>query len=267
MKSNQVLKNVVWLNRLALFVGALSISAGVAGCAVVATPPTADEVRALAPTGNLRVGVFPGSATKDVTYDLGKALAARLGVGFELVEVKTLNELLDAVKAGKVDFTGTNASPARAKIMDFTSTVLDIELGYLVLTDAGIATMADMDRPGLRVGVSQGSTSQTTLPTILKSAIIVPVATLKLAAEMLGNQNIDVFATNKSYLLDMSDGIKGSRLVDGNWGVEHWAVGVPKGREKGLMYLQQFADRARLDGVVKNAVERSGVRGIVIPQI
>ena len=251
--------------RSSFFIVTLVVSLAFAGCAAMTVAPTAEERQTLAPNGRLRVGVYPGSPTKRVITDLGKALAVRLGVPFELVELKTQSELLAAVGAGKVDFTGTNPSPARMAQMDFTSTVLDIELGYLVVRGSRVSKISDVDRPGVRIGVTQGSTSQTTLPMMLRSATVVPVSTLKLAGEMLIDRKIDAYATNKAILFEMSDGLSGSRILEGNWGTEHWAVSIPKGREGGLKYVQKFTEMARADGLVKSASEGAGLRGAVIP--
>jgi polar amino acid transport system substrate-binding protein len=249
----------------AIGASAVAAMAVLAGCTAIPVPPSADERLALAPTGRLRVGIHPGSPTRGVIADLGQALAARLGVPFELVDLKTQTELLAAVSEGRVDFSGTNASSARVLLMDFTRPMLDFELGYLVLPGSPVSTIADVNRPGVRIGVTQGSTSQTTLPAILKNATVLPVPSLKAAGEMLTRRDIDAYATNKPILLGLSDGLPGSRVLDGRWGVEHWALCIPKGREPGLGYLRKFADDARSNGMLRTAVEKAGVRGAVIP--
>lgn len=256
----------MFICRSSLFAVALVVSLALAGCAGVTASPTAEERQTLAPNGRLRVGVYPGSPTKRVIADLGKALAERLGVAFELVELKTRAELVTALSAGRIDFTGTNpSSPARVAQMDCTSTVLDIELGYLVVPGSRVSTVSNVDSAGVRVGVTQGSTSQITLPAMLRNATVVPVLTQKLAGEMLIDRNIDAFATNKAILFEMFDGISGSHILDGKWGTEHWAVCIPKGREEGLIYLHKFTEMARADGLVKSAAERAGLRGAMIP--
>ena len=64
-----------------------------AGCAAGPVAPTQELRSLLAPTGKLRVGVYPGSPSsfikdketgenRGLTYDLGKELARRLGVPF-----------------------------------------------------------------------------------------------------------------------------------------------------------------------------------------
>ena len=119
--------------------------------------PTAEVRQALAPTGKLRVGVYPGSPfsmirdaasgeTKGLTVEVGKALAARLGVAYEAVEFQRAAEILAALKAGKIDVSLSNATPARAQEYGWTPPLLLIELGYLVLPGSPVTSFADVDR-------------------------------------------------------------------------------------------------------------------------
>ena len=70
--------------------------------------------------------------TRGLAFDLGQEFARRLNVPFEPVEFPQIANVLEALKQGQVDFTVTNASPARAQNVDFTSPILGVELGYLV---------------------------------------------------------------------------------------------------------------------------------------
>jgi polar amino acid transport system substrate-binding protein len=200
---------------------------------------------------------------KGVSFDLGKEFARRLGVPFEPVEFPRIAEVLEALKKGNVDFTLTNATAARAKDIDFTAPILDIELGYLVLSGSPVSTLTDVDRPGIRVGVTQGSTSQSTLSRQLKNAVLVPAPTLKNAIEMLSLRKIDAYATNKASLFEMSDQLPGSRVLAGRWGLEHLAIGIPKGRDQGMAYVRKFAEDAKSEGLVKRAADKAGLRGAI----
>jgi hypothetical protein len=71
----------------------------------------------------------------------------------------------------------------------------------------------------------------------LKNAIVVPAATLKIGIEMLAEHKIDVYATNKANLFEMSDALPGSRVLDGRWGIEHLAMAIPNDRNAGLAYF------------------------------
>lgn len=241
------------------------------------TPAVDPQVRqALAPTGKLRVGVYAGSPTSMVTdaktgqkvgvaLDLGRELARQLDVPFEPVEFRRVAEVIDALRAGAIDFTFTNASEERARIVAFTDPLIDLELGYLVPAGSPVQSQAEIDQPGRRIGVSQGSSSQGKLTQAYKNAAVVPVASLKVAADMLSNRQLDAFATNKGILYEMSDGLPGARILGGNWGLEHLAIAIPKGREAGMPFMRQFAQTVRTQGLLKSIVEKSGLRGTANP--
>jgi len=201
--------------------------------------------------------------TKGVSFDLGKELAKRLGVAFEPVEYPRLAKVLEALKSGQVDFTVTNATAERAKVVDFTPPVLGLELGYLVLPGSPVSTLADVDRPGIRVGVSQGSSSQGVLTREFKHAQVVPAPNLKSAGEMLSQRKVDAFATNKGILFQMSDSLPDARVLDGRWGLEHMAIAIPKGRDQGMAYMRAFAEDVTAEGLVARAAGRAGLRGTV----
>ena len=261
--------------RLTLSASLLALAL-LAGCAAP-TPAVDPQVRlALAPTGKLRVGVYPGSPTSMVTdaktgekvgvaLDMGRELARQLGVPFEPVQFQRVAEVVDALKTGAVDFSFTNASPARAKEVDFTAPLIDLELGYLVPPGSAMQSAADADRAGMRIGVAQGSTSQGALTRTYKAASVVPVPSLQVAGNMLKQGQLDAFATNKAILFEMWDGLPGFRILDGRWGLEHLAVAVPKGREAGLPYLKQFAQDAKTSGLLQSIIDKSGLRGMVKP--
>jgi polar amino acid transport system substrate-binding protein len=245
-----------------------------AGCATPVVAPSPEVQRILAPSGKLRAGLYPGTPTsiirdpvsgesKGVGYDLGKEFARRLGVTFEPVVYSKNAEVLEAVKTGQVDVAFTNATAARAKDMDFTAPYLAIELGYLVPSGSTILTLADVDRPGIRLGVTEGSTSDGQLSRDLKSAVVVRAPTVKSGTQMLAEGKIHAFATNKATLFEMSAELSGSRVLDGRWGVEQHAIAIPKGRDAGLPFARQFAENAKAQGLVKAAVERAGLRGTV----
>jgi polar amino acid transport system substrate-binding protein len=254
------------------FLAAATLWAGLAGCASQPTAPTAEVRQSLAPTGKLRVGVYPGSPSslvkdpatgeaRGVTVDLGKELARRLGVPYEQVEFPRVAAVLDALKAGQVDFTVTNASPARALDVNFTAPLVELELGYLVVPGSRVTAIADVDRPGIKVGVSQGSTSQGALTRTLKNAVVVPAPTLKAAGEMLTKGEVDTFATNKAILYEMADELRGAKVLDGRWGTEQLAIAIPKGRDAGMDYARSFAAEMKADGQVRRAAQRAGLRG------
>lgn len=265
-------------NWLLALVASAALLAGCASPFTAPAPTPNPGVRStLAPSGKLRVGVYAGSPTSmvldkngqkvGITLELGREMARWLNVPFETVEYPRIAEVIEAMKRGEVDFTFTNATDARAKDVNFTLPMVSLELGYLVGSGSKLQTIADVDRPGVRVGVTQGSSSQTTLGQKYKHATLVPVDTLKQAAQQIKLGQLDAFATNKGILYELADNVPGARILGGAWGMEHMAVAIPKGRESGLPYVSSFALTVRRDGTLQSVIARSGLRGTVDPSI
>jgi polar amino acid transport system substrate-binding protein len=228
----------------------------------------------LAPSGKLRVGLYPGTPTsilpdpqsgepRGVGYDLGKVLAGRLNVPYVPVVFSKNAEVLEAVKNGNVDIAFTNASAVRARDMDFGPPYLEIELGYLVPKGSVISKLADVDARGHRIGVTEGSSSDSTLSRDLKNAEIVRAPTVKLGIDMMSAGKLDAFATNKAILFEMAEKLPDSRVLDGRWGVERHAIAIPKGRDGGMAFLRKFTEDVKSEGLVRAAIARAGLRGTV----
>lgn len=259
--------------RRQLFAITLGLAAMLAGCA--SAPPANSAVKAaLAPSGKLRVGVYPGSPTSmvrdaktgevvGVALQLGQALGQQLGLPVQVVEFSRLALVLEALKAGAIDVTFTNATEARAREMDFTDPLLQLELGYLVPPNTTLTGVNDVDRAGIRVGVGLGSSSQGTLTRSFKNASVKTSASLAQAQQMLLKGELDAFATNKAILFEMNQGLPGFRVLEGRWGTESMAMAIPKGRETALPYVRQFAKDARASGLLASVVSKSGLRGTV----
>jgi polar amino acid transport system substrate-binding protein len=239
----------------------------------VTTTPIPERPQALAPSGKFRVGVYPNSPfsmvrdpvsgeMKGIAVELGKALAMRLSVPYEQVEFRRPAEIYEALKAGQIDMTIVNATPERADQFAWSPPLMLIELGFLAAAGFPVTTMADIDRPGVRVGVTQGGTMNSALARELKNATVVPAATLKNGIEMLAQHKIDAYATNKANLFEMSDALPGSRVLGGRWGLEHLAMAIPKGRDAGLAYMRTFVEDAKSEGLVERAAVRVALRGV-----
>ena len=266
------------LLRIAILASALLVSACVGlPTAPVAQPlpiaASAEARNALAPSGRLRVGVYPGSPTSwvknpktgesvGVALELGRLMAQTLQVPVQVVEFSRVAEIIEALKAGQVDMTFTNASPARAREVDFSAPLIQLELGLLVPPGSSLRSFADADRAGVRIGVSQGSSSQAALGQRLQQARVVTAASLSAAQDMLKAGQIDAFATNKGILFEMAEKLPGYKVLDDRWGLENLAIAVPKGREAGRDFLQSFAEQVQRQDLLKGMAERAGLRGV-----
>jgi len=245
------------------------------GCASINTAPTPEAREALAPTGKLRVGLQLGSPhnvikdstsgeMKGVGFDLGKELARRMAIPFEPVLYPSVGALLESGKSGAWDVAFVGYSPERAKEWDFTALHLEMEFGYLVAGGSSISTMPDVDRPGIRVAVQEKSQPEVFLTRNLKNAIVVRAPSLAGTLEMLKTGKADVIFSIKPSLFEAASQLPGSRVIDGRPGVDPHAMAMPKGRDIGAAYARQFIEDAKSEGLVKAAIERAGLRGVVV---
>jgi polar amino acid transport system substrate-binding protein len=245
------------------------------GCAGISTAPTPEERQALAPTGKLRVGlqlgnplnVIKDSASgemKGVAFDLGKELARRIGVPFEPVLYPSVGAVLDSGKTGAWDVAFVGFSPARAKEWDFTPLHLEVEFGYLVPAGSAISTMADVDRPGNRIAVQQKSGPDAFFSRTLKNVAVVRESSNPGALEALRSGKADVMGSLKPILFEMSNKLAGSRVLDGRPGIDPHAMAMSKGRDPGVAYARRFIEDAKSEGLVKAAIDRAGLRGVIV---
>ena len=258
-----------------LLVGALLLS----GCASwnstsASVPSVSQQIKStMAPTGVLRVGVYLGSPTSlvrvgpsgesfGIALELGKTLGHQLGVSVQVVEFPRVAEVIAAIKDERVDMTFTNATAARAKEIDFTAPLVQLELGILVPTTSSIKNFGDVDKQSVRLGVSQGSSSQSVLGQRLKQTTIVPVPSLEVAASKLQNKELDAFATNKGILFELHEKLSGFQVLQDRWGLENLAIAIPKGRQDALPFLNVFAQKVRENGQLDLMIKRAGLRGM-----
>jgi polar amino acid transport system substrate-binding protein len=241
-----------------------------AGC--VAGPTAGVQQSLLAPTGKLRVALIDGSpanvlrdaagTSRGVGYELGRELAKRLDVPLEMLLYASVDTLLEAGRAGKWDVTFNGITPDRAEHFDATPPHLELELGYLVPRGSRIASFAQVDQPGVRVGVSRSSAVDIALARTLKNARLVRAAGLAGNLDLMRSGDVDVIAANKPNLEQIAQQLPGARLLEGSPGVEAQGLLVPKGRgDAALRYARQFIGEAKSSGLVKGALDRAGLHG------
>jgi polar amino acid transport system substrate-binding protein len=61
----------------------------------------------------------------------------------------------------------------------------------------------------------------------------------------------------------MSDTVPGSRVLDGNWGLEHMAIAIPRGREQALPFVASFVQDVQGSELLTQIQRDAGLRGAV----
>jgi polar amino acid transport system substrate-binding protein len=232
-------------------------------------PRVADLVQA----GKLRVGLgvvaghwaIKDSATgelRGVAVDLAKALGQRLGIEFVPVEYPSPPKILDGLQTNAWDVGFLGVDPSRAALVDFSPPYLQIEATYLVPASSSIRNIAEADKSGVRIAVANNSVEEIALKRIIKHAELRNVDTLPAGFDLLRAGVVEALAAPRPTLLLFASRLPGSRVLDEPFHATFAAMVVPKGQAARLAYISEFVEEAKTSGLVQQAIEHVGVRGV-----
>ena len=257
--------------------GLLLCIAVLSGCASHLERPSPAALNELAPTGKLRFGVVAAPeqtsffVVKDadgkprgVTVDLGRALARQLGTPIEFLVAPNSGEVTDALSSGAIDAAFMPVDDERRKIVEFGPVYAVGENTYLVRAGSDIRTIADVDRPGIRVIGIAGTTTIRTSGRLLKNTTITAVRSVDQALEMIGSGKADAFALTRDSLQPLAARVPGSRILDGAFHQIGIAIAVPKNRPNALAYVTKFLEDAKASGIVRRAFDEAGLKEIPV---
>ncbi|MEV4316098.1 transporter substrate-binding domain-containing protein [Actinocrispum sp. NPDC049592] len=219
----------------------------------------------LAPTGVLRASINLGNpvlaqgtpeAPTGVTVDIAREAGARLGVPVELLCFDAARKSVEAMAAGEADICFLAIEPAREAEVAFTAPYVVIEGVFAVPQDSGLRTVADVDSPGVRIGVKKGSAYDLYL-----------TRTLKFAELVRGTENTEAFRAQR---LEALAGIRQPvtafveanpdvRLIGERFMQIRQAVGTPRNRpQAAIRFLGELVDELKANGFVAESLRRAG---------
>jgi polar amino acid transport system substrate-binding protein len=161
-------------------------------------PRVQDLVRA----GKLRAALFLPQFTKNTVIgeirgdmhlvETARALATRLGVELMLVDYPTPIKAAEGLKVSACDVAFLGIDPSRAADVGFSPPFVELDFTYLVPAGSSIRSVADADRPGVRIAAIRNHASTVTLSRMLKDATLVyadtPDPNLRSAADRTGGR-------------------------------------------------------------------------------
>jgi polar amino acid transport system substrate-binding protein len=227
----------------------------------------------LAPNGTLRVGLNysnflivlgdgPDGEPRGIAPDLGRELARRAGLPLQYVKFDGAGKLFDAVKSGQCDVGFLGAEPQRANEVEFSPAYLELPVTFLVPPGSPIRTIADVDREGVRVSVSERSAYDLYLTRNLKKAQIIRTPGIPASFDTFIRDKLEALAGLKPKLVEEQARLPGSRILEGEVTSVQQAIGAPKGRTAATQYLREFAEDVKRSGFVARAIEKHNVRGV-----
>ncbi|MGF1595897.1 MAG: transporter substrate-binding domain-containing protein [Acidimicrobiales bacterium] len=239
-------------------------------------PPSPEAVAALAPTGTLRAAInlsnfllVTGRGAdgnpEGVSPDMARELAAHLGVPIELVRYKTPAAMADDAPSGVWDVGNIGAEPQRAAVIDFSAAYCEIEATYLVPAGSPLTSIADVDRPGIRIASAARAAYDLWLENNLQHAELVHASGLDGSFELFVDEKLDALAGLRPRLTTDVDKLPGARVLDGRFSAVQQAMGTPTGRHgAGYEFLKGFVEEAKASGFVADLIDRHQVDGLSV---
>jgi polar amino acid transport system substrate-binding protein len=227
------------------------------------------DMEAVVRAGEIRVALYPPTYARDPhtgelsgwTIDVLRALGARLGISGKPIEKRSPPEAVACLVAGDCDVAMLGIEPTRAAEVDFAPPL--VELDYTVLTSASVYghTLAELDRPDMRIAVVSGHASTLALERQLGHAELVYADKLEAAFDLLRQGKVEAFASVREIVLCCSEQWPGSRVLDGRYGSNLIGMAVPKGHADRLAWVSAFVEEVKASGLVQEALDRIGWRG------
>jgi polar amino acid transport system substrate-binding protein len=237
----------------------------------ISDPRVADLVR----TGKVRVALNLPQYTKDPTtgelrgwpIELVRVLGEHMGVQGVPVEHRTPPQAIACLKLGECDVSILGIDPTRAVDVDYSVPFAQLEFTYLVPSGSSIRSVADADRPGVRIAAVRDHVSTLVLTRMLKQATPVYAEMIDPAFDLLRTGKAEVFASVRGELVKYATQLLGSRVLDESYGANRFAMAVAKGQAaERLAYMSEFIDEVRASGLLQQIIDRSGLRGFsVVP--
>lgn len=229
----------------------------------------------LAPTGTLRTTINLGNALlahrgadgapAGVSVDLARALAAWLAVPLELVVVDTAAAAVAAVREDRADVGFFAIDPKRSDGVAFSAPYLLIEGSYLVRHDSPLQSNDEVDRPGTRVVVGQGSAYDLFLSRTLQHATLERAPSTPAVVPHFLATGAEVAAGIRQALQADAQRLGGLRLLPGRFMVIEQAMGCRAAQgEAARAALAAFVEHAKATGRVAELLQRHGITGAVV---
>lgn len=242
--------------------------------AMSATPSSA-ATSDLVPTGTLRAtfiatnpvqGIFDAKTgtIRGPADELTRELGERLGVPAKVTPADGVPGVLASVKNGEADIGYLAFDPGRAAEVDYSQIYSLAQNTYIVLENSPLKSVADIDRPGIRLGTTQGDTGDLFLTRTLKNVEFKRSkdGNMDVAIAMLRAGEIDAYGTNRQRLYELAQKNAGLRLLPDNFYGVPQAIIVKKGNAALLAVIDRMLDDAKTSGLVAGAVQRAGLVGV-----
>lgn len=209
----------------------------------------------------LVTGKKPNGDPEGIAPDMAAGIAEALGVAVKYNTFATPGEVADAAERGEWDIGLIAIEPKRAEVIDFCNAYVQIEATYLVPDASPFQKVEDVDRPGVKIAVSERAAYDLYLSRTLQHAELHRAQGLPGAFELFKREGLDALAGLVPALRDNAADMPGTRLLPGRYTSVKQAIGTRHGKPALKSVVQGFIADAIAGGLVQNLIDKHGVTG------
>ncbi len=259
-----------WLRDAAL---AAAVFTSVGGVACAAS--LKDEI---APTGKLRIAIAVGPAGgafwcvksdggyAGVPVELGKAMAAQVGVPVEFIERLNSNAITEEASQNVWDVAFMPKDAERESKLSFGPVYDSVETTFIVRAGLDVANVAALDQAGTEVAAINDTTVLRGAKAFLKKATVTGFKSYDEVYALLSAGEIDALALARDQLVVIAKQLPGTKVLSETFKKTDTAVVVPLKHPQSLAFVTKFMTDAKANGLLKKAYSANNLSESTLTQ-
>ncbi len=185
-----------------------------------------------------------------ISVEMAQALANRLDKTLHIENIPFAG-LIPALKTGKIDLiiSSMTRTEERAQSISFSKPYLHTGLCVLVSKNSDSHSIDDIDQPGSKVAVKQGTTGHIYANANLKNSEILLFDKESAASLEVAQGKVDAFIYDQiSIYLNWKKHSDTTRALLNPFNSESWAIGVQTGNDELMTQVNQFLVEYKANG-------------------
>jgi polar amino acid transport system substrate-binding protein len=199
-----------------------------------------------------------------IAPDLGRIFAQQIKAKPKFVVYDSPGKLTDAGTEGNWDIAFVGNEPQRAKNIAFSAPYLEIPVTFLVREHSTIRVMTDIDHVGNQISVMGRSAYDLFLTATIKNATIIRSRSIGESLQRFIDEGIEILAGLKPRLISDCEKVPKTRILSGQITSVKQSVGTLPINRMSAIYLHQFIEKAKADGLIHKLIEKYHVHGVSV---
>lgn len=218
------------------------------------------RLRAAINLGNAALAVRDPAtgALSGVTVAIAQELAVRLGAELEFVPYSGAGQVTGSAPDDAWDIAFLAIDPGRTSVVSYTPPYVLIETTAAVRDGSALLTVEEIDRPGVRLLVAEGSAYDLHLSKAARHVELIRAASPPASFERFFAGEADAVGGVRQSLEQACAGKAGYRILPGAFTQVRQAMAVPVRHAAAIPALSAFVEALKRDGFIREALDAAG---------